>query len=309
MSKIKKTTILLLRLMLASIAMFIAYMLSTLVIGETNTTMTVEEASRAGQVLFIVSCINALVLSYPILSSPRHGLKLIVAVILIQFGVETFMSQIETLYFNRTLQLATTVFIRIVGAGAIRAVVFAPLAVFIFGKLRKSVLPESKWSSTPLLAWSLRLMALAVLYVIFYFLFGYFVAWQWEETRLFYSGTTAIQPFLDHFRGLFSIQPNILPFQLLRGALWSMLAIAISSMMKAKRWEASLAVALIFAGLLSSGIGLFPNPYMPDIVRQSHFFELLSSMLLFGGIAGWVFHEHATRYQSIDRDIVTDAAR
>jgi hypothetical protein len=25
-------------------------------------------------------------------------------------------------------------------------------------------------------------------------------------------------------------------------------------------------------------------------VRQSHFFELLSSMLLFGGIAGWVLY-------------------
>ena len=295
MSKIKQTTILLLRLVLASIAMLIAYMLSTLVIGETNTTITVEEASRAGQVLFLVSCINALVLSYPILRSPWHGLKLIGTVILIQFGVETFMSQIETLYFNRSLQLATAEFVSIVVAGAIRAVVFAPLVVFIFGKLRKSVQPESKWSSTPLLAWGLRLAAIAVLYVILYFLFGYFVAWQWEETRLFYSGTTAIQPFLDHFRSLFSSQPDILPFQLLRGALWSLLAIAIARMMKAKRWEASLAVALIFAGLLSSGIGLFPNPYMPDMVRQSHFFELLSSMLLFGGIAGWVFHEHASQ--------------
>jgi hypothetical protein len=26
---------------------------------------------------------------------------------------------------------------------------------------------------------------------------------------------------------------------------------------------------------------------MPPIVRQSHFYELMSSMLLFGGIAGW----------------------
>jgi len=295
MSKIKQTTILFLRLVLASIAMLIAYMLSTLVFGETNATITVEEASRAGQLLFLVSCINALVLSYPILCSPWHGMKLIVAVILIQFGVETFMSQIETFYFNRSLQLATIEFVSIVVAGVIRAVVFAPLAVFIFGKLRKSGQPVANKSSIPLHVWGLRLIALAVLYVILYFLFGYFVAWQWEETRLFYSGTTAIQPFLDHFRGLFSTQPDILPFQLLRGALWTVLAIAIVRMMKAKRWEASLAVALIFAGLLSSGIGLFPNPYMPDMVRQSHFFELLSSMLLFGGIAGWVFHDQAGR--------------
>jgi hypothetical protein len=52
----------------------------------------------------------------------------------------------------------------------------------------------------------------------------------------------------------------------------------IVTMMNAKRWESALAVALVFAGLLSSGIGLFPNPYMLPIVRQSHFYELLSSM-------------------------------
>jgi hypothetical protein len=64
----------------------------------------------------------------------------------------------------------------------------------------------------------------------------------------------------------------------------------IVTMMNAKRWESALAVALVFAGLLSSGIGLFPNPYMPPVVRQSHFYELLSSMLLFGGVAGWTLY-------------------
>jgi hypothetical protein len=72
--------------------------------------------------------------------------------------------------------------------------------------------------------------------------------------------------------------------------MWTALALLIVNMMNAKRWESALAVALIFAGLLSSGIGLFPNPYMPPIVRQSHFYELLSSMLLFGAIAGWTLH-------------------
>jgi len=291
MSKIKYFKLMFLRLLLASIAMWVAYLLSTLVIGQTNIPMTPAEASRAGQALFLVSCINALVLSYPILHSRWHGLKLIGAVILVQFGVETFMTQIETLYFNEALQLGTAEFVRLVAAGALRAVIFAPLVVFIFGKMKKSALPDEKSTSASLLDWGLRLAALAVLYVIVYFLFGYFVAWQWEETRLFYSGTTAIMPFFVHFRNFFSAQSDIIPFQLLRGALWTALAVVIVRMMKAKRWEASLAVSLIFAGLLSSGIGLFPNPYMPDIVRRSHFVELLSSMLLFGGIAGlWLSH-------------------
>jgi hypothetical protein len=83
---------------------------------------------------------------------------------------------------------------------------------------------------------------------------------------------------------------DIIPFQLLRGALWTYLGMAIVRMMKAKRWEASLAVALTFAVLLSLPLGLFPNPYMPPLVARSHFFEVSSSMLLFGGIAGWVMY-------------------
>jgi len=290
MSHIKKASLLLVRLALVSMAMSIAYILSLQVIGQTNATLTPEEASRAGQALFLVSMINALVLSYPILRSRLYGLKLIGTVILVQFGVETFMTQIETLYFNRAVQMSMAEFVGIVAAGALRALIFAPLAVFILGRMKKPVQPEEKNAAMRLSEWGKRLAALAVFYVIVYFLFGYFVAWQWAETRLFYSGTTAIKPFFTHFRDLFRTDPIILPFQLLRGALWTALAIVIVRMMKAKRWEASLAVALMFAGLLSSGIGLFPNPYMPPLVRQSHFFELLSSMLVFGGIAGWVMH-------------------
>jgi hypothetical protein len=293
MSKVKQK-FLLFRLALAFIAMLVAYTLSTRVIGETNVSMTPEEASQAGMALVFVSLIDALVLSFLILRSPWRGLKLVGAVILVHFGVETFMAQIETLYFNSAVQMGTAEFVGIVAAGALRALIFAPLAVFVLGKMKKSVqLGEKRAAAVPS-AWGKRFAALAVFYVVVYFAFGYFVAWQWEETRLYYSGTTAIKPFFTHFRDLFLAEdPIIVPFQLLRGALWTCLGMAIVRMMQAKRWEASLAVALTFAVLLSLPLGLFPNPYMPPMVARSHFFEVSSSMLLFGGIAGWVMYSKA----------------
>jgi hypothetical protein len=294
MSKVKQRS-LLFRLALAFIAMLVAYILSTMVIGETNVSMTPEEASQAGMALVFVSLIDALVLSFLILRSPWRGLKLVGAVILVHFGVETFMAQIETLYFNSAVQMGTAEFVGIVAAGALRALIFAPLAVFILGKMKKSVQPGEKRAAAVPSAWGKRFAALAVFYVVVYFTFGYFVAWQWEETRLYYSGTTAIKPFFTHFRDLFLTEdPIIIPFQLLRGALWTYLATAIVRMIKAKRWEASLAVALTFAVLLSLPLGLFPNPYMPPMVARSHFFEVSSSMLLFGGIAGWVMYSKAS---------------
>ena len=293
MSKIKRTSILLFRLALAFIAMLVAYILSTMVIGETNIIMTPEEASQAGRALIFVSLINALVLSFLILRSPWHGLKLVGAVILVHFGVETFMAQIETLYFNSAVQMEISMLVAIIAAGALRALIFAPLAVFIFGKMKKSVQPEEKRAAAVPSEWGKRFAALAVFYVVVYFMFGYFVAWQWEETRLYYSGTTAIKPFFTHFWDLFLIEdPSIIPFQLLRGALWTSLAMTIVRMMKANRWEVSLAVAFTFAVLLSLPLGLFPNPYMPAMVARSHFFEISTSMLLFGGIAGWVMHSN-----------------
>jgi hypothetical protein len=204
--------------------------------------------------------------------------------------VETFLAQIESLYFNRALQIAASEMTGIVSAGAIRALIFAPLAVWFLGRMKGSGKPEEKMQTLRVSAWIWRFAGLTVLYPIVYFLFGYYVAWQWEETRLFYSGTRDILPLVTHFRGMFASDPYFIPFQLIRGALWSALALLIVNMMNAKRWESALAVALIFAGLLASGIGLFPNPYMPPVVRQSHFYELLSSMLLFGGVSGWALY-------------------
>jgi hypothetical protein len=291
MSKLKQTLILLLRLGLAFIAMLAAYILSLQIFGETNIVLTPEETTQAGMALILVSLINTLVLSFIILRSPWYGLKLIGAVILVQFGVETFMAQIETLYFNSAVQMGTTEFVGIVAVGALRALIFAPLAVIIFGKLKKPAQPEDDLVAPAPPIWGKRFVAITVLYVVIYFLFGYFVAWQWEETRLYYSGTTAIKPLFIHFRDLFLIEdPLIIPFQLMRGALWTLLAITIVRMMKAKRWENALAVALAFAVLFSLPLGLFPNPYMTPLVARAHFYEVSTSMLLFGGIAGWVLY-------------------
>lgn len=305
MSEIRQASLLLLRFVLAFAAMLTAYMVGTTVIGQTNPPMTPEEAGRAGQALLVVSFAGALVLSFLVLRSPWHGLKLIGAVIVVHVGVETFMTQIETLYFNRALQIGAAEFSGIVAAGAVRALVFAPLAVLVLGKMNESARPREKRMAASPTRWWKRLASLAVFYVLVYFAFGYFVAWQWQEVRLFYSGTTAIKPFFAHFRDLFLKEdPLILPFQLLRGTFWAALALAIVRMIKVKRWEASLAVALTFAVLLGVPLALFPNPYMPPIVRQAHFFELLSSMSAFGGIAGWVLHgseevEGATRQSAL----------
>jgi hypothetical protein len=134
--------------------------------------------------------------------------------------------------------------------------------------------------------WVMQLSTLAIAYAVVYFLFGYFVAWQWAATREFYSGTTDLLPFFTHIANTFRADPALPLFQLFRGFLWAGLALPIVRMFKGGRVETAIAVALAFSVLLASLV-LFPNPYMPTLVRQSHFFELSSSMLVFGGLTGW----------------------
>lgn len=291
MSKVKQIAILLLRLALAVAAMLVASMLSAMVIGDAGMTLTAEETAQAGRGLLIVTTASALLLSFLIVRSPWRGLKLIGAVFVVQFGVESFMMQIETIYFNQAVQMEIAMMVSIVAAGALRALIFAPLAVPIFGKMRR--LPPSETPPTPPLPsdWVKRFVAMSIFYVVVYFMFGYFVAWQWEATRLFYAGTADIKPFFTHFADLFLREdPLIIPFQLLRGALWTGLAILMVHMIIAKRWEASLIVALIFSVLMALPLAMFPNPYMPPMVARSHVVELVTSMLLFGGVAGWVMY-------------------
>jgi ABC-2 type transport system ATP-binding protein len=304
MDKVKQAGWLVLRLALACYAMAIAYDLSTLLIWQANAGISLKDVFLPGREVFLVSIINALILSYPILRSPWHGLKLVAAVFVVQFGVETFMTQIETLYFNRALQVSSPEFLNIVKSGMLRALIFAPLAVLIYGKITKPSRIGRKLSIVTPAGWGLLFAAIAVLYPLVYFLFGYFVAWQWAELRLFYTGSTAIQPFLTHFQGFFSADHTIIFFQLLRGALWTALAVLIVQMMKVRRWEASLGVALVFAGLMTSGLALFPNPYFPPKVVQAHFFEILSSMLLFGGMAGWLMDISISPRKVADKAII-----
>lgn len=291
MTKVEQTIKLVLSLALTFIAMLVAYILSIIIVGQNNTMLTPEETSQAGRGLFLVSLMTSQVLSYIILNSSWHGVKLTAAIVAVHFGAETLMAQLETIYYNTTVQMSTAEFVSLIAAGAVRALVFATLAVLILGKMKRPAQTGGNGISQSSSIWFIRIAAMAAFYVIIYFLFGYIIAWQWEETRLFYTSTTAIKPFLTHFWDLFVREdPLALPFQLLRGALWVILAITIVKMINVKRWQASLAVGLVFVVLLALPMGVFPNPYLPPVVARSHFYEIASSMLLFGVTAGWVFY-------------------
>jgi hypothetical protein len=134
-----------------------------------------------------------------------------------------------------------------------------------------------------------KFVALSVIYLVFYFFFGYYIAWQFPALREYYSGSTDILPFVVHMQGQISNDFGLILFQILRGFLWAGIAYLVTvNITKGKLWERAILVGLAVSVGLATPL-FVPNEYMPNAVRLGHFFELLIENFLFGVIATFLF--------------------
>ena len=237
-------------------------------------------ADAAGTLLalFVVSLINAAVLSYVILRAGWTGWKLVLTIFFVLYGVGTLMPQIETAFF--ITNLPPGMLARLFLAGAIMAAVFSPLAVLILGKARnRGSATEPSWPRIFARAWVGKLLLIVVIYVVIYFTFGYFIAWQSPAVRAYYGGSDP-GSFIAQIMSVLRDQPSLFLLQIVRALLWAALAVPVIRMIKGKWWEAGLAVALLFA--MASSQLLLPNPLMPYEVRMAHLLETATSNFLFG---------------------------
>jgi hypothetical protein len=177
-------------------------------------------------------------------------------------------------------------------------------AVLILGK-RKHAGPNHESNSSllmPIKEWAWKLAALAIAYVILYFTFGYFIAWQNPAVRAYYDGSDAGGGFFADMGATLSERPWLLPFQILRAFMWMLLALPVVRMLRKQRWETALAVGLLFAVVMNAQL-LLPNPFMPEEVRMAHLVETASSNFIFGGLVGWLL------YQSNDKSVAVATSR
>jgi hypothetical protein len=265
-----------------------------------------EEVRSTLLALLTISFLNAGVLAFIILRSRWTGWKLIVSLFLVSFGVNTFMPQIETAVF--VTRLPPGMLPRLFLAGAIVAAIFTPLAVLIFGKARSRT--NEEYAPTLLNmtanAWIAKLSLIAVAYVIVYFTFGYFIAWQSPAVRAYYGGGDT-GSFITQMTSELYARPSLFLLQALRGLLWAALALPIIKMMKGKWWEAGLAVALLFGVVMSSQL-LLPNPLMPRAVRLAHLVETSTSNFLFGWLVVITLRARVSSPPGADGTIVGGAA-
>ncbi|HEY3038682.1 MAG TPA: hypothetical protein VGJ66_08085 [Pyrinomonadaceae bacterium] len=242
--------------------------------------------------LLAVSFLNTVVLAYLILRSRWGGWKLILVVFFAFYGVVTVLTQIETAFF--VTRLPPGMLPRLFLAGAIIAAIFSPLAVLILGKRKPDRTEDEspRRLHMPAGEWVAKLSLIAIVYVVIYFTFGYFIAWQSAALRAYYGGSDP-GSFLAQMTTVVRDMPLLLPLQAVRAILWTAIAVPVIRMMKGQWWEAGLAVALLFA-VVSSQL-LLPNPFMPREVRMVHLLETASSNFLFGWLIVLVLRGRQSR--------------
>ena len=213
-----------------------------------------------------------------------RGLLLITVVTGVIFFVASFMTQVETLFFNHAFPVLTKQDVFLIAlSGLFPLLAAVPLTARLFNK--KDAPPARFAKKYTIGGLFLPVLSLGLVYVVIYFLFGYFVAWQNEALRLFYSGTMENEGFWGQLVRNWETYAIIYPFQFIRGILFALAAIPLLYLTKGSNRHFVISVCLVY--LCTAIVLIIPNVLFPDTVRWGHFIEMTSSMLLFGLITGF----------------------
>jgi uncharacterized membrane protein YGL010W len=221
------------------------------------------------------------------------GMKLFLAIVTVFWGLQTIMTQMETWYFRKAMPAITdselrNLFIR----PLITFITFIPIAMWIMDKWRQTD-DQSKHQTQVALNWKVACV-LSVIYVLIYFVFGYYVAWQFKEVRLFYTGSPDTLGFFEQIRHIFTSDPFLFLFQLFRGFLWIVIGMPIVLFLKGNNTERVI-TCVLFYSILPCVQLLVDNPFMPEAVRLDHLIEVSTSNGLFGLLIGLTIGKKITR--------------
>ena len=250
---------------------------------------------------FWISCITiTLVIMWMIHSSRWHGLKLMAAMSVAYYLVVTAVTQLEAWYFLYGVTIGPELMSRLFLQGLPVAFIFIPLAVLVMGRFRapKPVEVSPETTPMPLKEWLWKLGLIYLAYLGLYYAAGYFIAWQNPEVRAFYGSPGEALPFLQQMWHVFTTDPWLTPYQLVRTLVWVAGALFILRGSRLPLWQTALVVGLIFS--VPQNIGhLMPNPIIPlNSVRISHLIETACSTFVFGVIVTWLLYPAFHRTKS-----------
>jgi len=242
--------------------------------------------------LMIVCAATVLVIMWMIHSSRWHGWKLILSMSVAFYLVVTLVTQLEAWYFLLGITIGPELMSRLFLQGMPTAFIFIPIAVLVMGRVRAPSAGRESPEIAPMQfkewLWKLALIYLA--YLVLYYAAGYFIAWQNPDVRAFYGSPGDIRPFFQQMAYVFTTDPWLTPYQLLRTLIWVAGAYPIIRGSRLPLWQTALIVGLVLS--VPQNIGhILPNSLIPlNSVRISHLIETASSTFIFGLIVTWLLY-------------------
>jgi hypothetical protein len=240
--------------------------------------------------LLIVCATIVFVVMWTIYSSRWHGWKLILSMSVAFYLVVTFVMQLEAWYFLLGITIGPELMSRLFIQGLPTAFIFVPLAVLIMGRLRAPATDSTETVPMLLKEWLWKLGIIYIAYLVLYYLAGYFIAWQNPEVRVFYGSPGESLPFFQQMTHIFTSDPWLTPYQLLRTLIWVAGAYPVIRGSRLPLWQTALLVGLMLS--VPQNIGhILSNSLIPlSSVRMSHLIETASSTFVFGVIVTWLLY-------------------
>jgi len=244
--------------------------------------------------MLILATVNTLLIISLIVTSKWRGWKLALFLAIAYFGSFTFITQIETWYFLTGLTVSSELISALFLMGLTVPLLFIPIAILISGYWKdEGAVSDLKLLDMPVKQFIIRLTAISILYVIIYWIAGYYIAWQNPELRSFYGSQGEIMPFWDHTIQTLSDTPDLLILQLFRGTLFALFVYPVIRGSSVSPWLTSLIIGSLLA--IPSLGHILANPLIPSAeVRFTHMIETIPSTFLFGMIISWFFHRKIT---------------
>jgi len=291
LSNFKSISFSLIQVVGAMLAFVISLMISNLLAPLSPAIMEAAKNSTgflATPLVFLFNAFaNALILVWAARRSSFKGLAMVGQLFVLSFGAQVFMTQVETGYFISAFPLLTNNFqiYNLVLRGLMTSLILSLVVTMIVGGFSKQPRPQktfitSTGNSVKHGAW------LPVVYIALYMLFGYFVAWQIKELRLFYGGPAQLNGFFEQWGLSLMAKPELPAFQYFRGVLWMLCLVPLFMGFSGKRIEL-VVLSMLALAILPTAQLAFANPLMPAAVSLGHFWEVSISTGIFGALCAW----------------------
>lgn len=274
-----------------TIILFICYFSAAMISGLSSTLIKsgiqVPSVSTGVSLLliFLIFLFPTIVLTFTILRSRACGWKLMLAVFLVIYGVNTVLAHIESAVFIPEI-LPERMIPKLFIMGIVMTGVFTPLAVLMLGKMKDSLdIPPAGSMRTTFKDLPIKLATVSIIYMLLYFISGYFVAWKSPLIQNYYGAKDAGN-FFAQLVWIGKNTPWMFPFQAFRGLLFSLFTLPTIRMLKGPSWETGLTIGMLL--IIWSGQLILPNPYMSIEVAKIHLIESVPYHFVFGFFIGYL---------------------